>query len=113
MELNRYKRTSKVYSDNDYIVGLKSGDAGTIQSFFYSLCSFTLNDIRWSLMQGRIDYDELVNELYLYMSVDNWHKLETIEKKNNNTLKSWKVSLAWRFFVPKSLRLVFESCPLK
>lgn len=110
MGLNRFKRTSKVFSDNDYIEGLKRGDACTIQSFFYSLCSFTLNDIRWSLMQGRIDYDELVNELYLYMSVDNWHKLDTFEGKNNCTLKSWMVRLAWRFFMQQRPRLLFEGC---
>lgn len=108
MEPNRFKRTSKVYNDNDYIEGLKRSDADTIQSFFYSLCSFTLNDIRWSLMQGRIDYDELVNELYLYMSVDNWRKLDTFKGKNNCTLKSWMVRLAWRFFMQQRTRLLFE-----
>jgi len=111
MELDRIKRTIKTYSDNDYIEGLKSGDAGAIQSFFYALCSFPLNDIRWSLMQGRIDYDELVNELYLYMSVDNWHKLDTFEGKNNCTLKSWMVRLAWRFFMQQRSRLIFEGSP--
>ena len=108
MELNRFKRTNKVYSDNDYIEGLKQSDADTIQSFFYSLCSFTLNDIRYSLMQGRIDYDELVNELYLYMSVDNWHKLDTFEGKNNCSLKSWMVKLAWRFFMQQRSRLLSD-----
>lgn len=113
MELNRFKRTNKTYSDNDYIAGLKRGDAGAIQSFYYSLCSFTLNDIRWSLMQGRIDYDELVNELYVYMSIDNWHKLDTFKGKNNCTLKSWMVRLAWRFFMQQRPRLLFEGCPSK
>lgn len=110
MGLSRLKRTSKVYSDNDYIEGLKRNDTDTIQSFFYSLCSFTLNDIRWTLMQGRIDYDELVNELYLYMSVDHWHKLNTFAGKNNCTLKSWMVRLAWRFFLQQRPRLLFEGC---
>lgn len=111
MGLNRFKSTSKVYSDNDYIEGLKCNDADTIQSFFYSLCSFTLNDIRWTLMQGRIDYDELVNELYIYMSDNNWHKLDTFEGKNNCTLKSWMVRLTWRFFLQQRPRLLFEGCP--
>lgn len=111
MELNRLKRISKVYSDNDYIEGLKRNDTDTIQSFFYSLCSFTLNDIRWTLMQGLIDYDELVNELYLYMSVDHWHKLDTFEGKSNCSLKSWMVRLAWRFFMQQRPRLMFEGCP--
>lgn len=111
MELNRFKRTSSAYSDNDYIEGLKRGDARTIQSFFYSLCSFTLNDIRWSLMQGRVDYDELVNELYLYISADNWHKLDTFEGKNNSSLKTWMVRLTWRFFMHQRSQILFEGYP--
>ena len=111
VKLNRVNKVSKVYSDNEYIEGLKRRDASAIQSFFYSLCSFTLTDICRSLMQGRIDYDELVNELYLYMSLDNWHKLDTFEGKNNCTLKSWTVRLAWRFFMRQRPRLLFEGYP--
>lgn len=110
MEPNRFSKRTKAYSDSDYITGLKEGNTNVIQSFFYSLCSFTLNDIRWSLMQGRIDYDELVNELYLYLSVDGWHKLDTFEGKNNCTLKSWMVRLAWRFFMQQRSRLLFDGC---
>lgn len=113
MKLNRFSKRTKIYSDNEYISGLKRGDADVIESFFYSLCSYTLNDIRWSLMQGCIDYDELVNELYIYMSVDNWHKLDTFKGKNNCTLKSWMVRLAWRFFMQQRSRLLFDGCPLE
>jgi len=109
MELNRFNKRTKVYSDNEYISGLKRGDADVIKSFFYSLCSYTLNDIRWSLMQGCIDYDELVNELYLYMSIDNWHKLDTFEGKNGCSLKSWMVRLSWRFFLQRRNLLFFSA----
>lgn len=108
MELNGFNKRTKIYSDMEYISGLQRGDADVIKSFFYSPCSYTLNDIRWSLMQGRIDYDELVNELYLYLSVDSWHKLDTFEGKNNCTLKSWMVRLAWRFFMQHRTRLLSE-----
>lgn len=108
MELNRFNNQTKAFSDNDYIDGLKHDDSNVIQTFFYSLCNYTLNDIRWSLMHGRIDYDELVNELYLYLSADNWHKLDTFEGKNNCTLKSWMVRLAWRFFMQQRPRLLFD-----
>lgn len=110
MELNRLNKRPNVYSDSDYISGLKGGDSGVTHSFFYMLCAYTLNDIRWSLMQGRIDYDELVNELYLYLSADHWHRLDTFEGKNNCTLKSWMVKLAWRFFMQQRPRLLSEGC---
>lgn len=107
MELNELNKQIE-YSDNDYILGLKSGKSAIVKSFFYTLCSYTLNDIRWSLLQGRIDYDELVNELYLNLSADNWHKLDTFEGKNNCSLKSWMVKLAWRFFMQQRSRLLFD-----
>ncbi len=106
MEYKGISRQNKVYGDKDYIAGLKNGDAGATRSFFYSLCSYTLNDIRWSLMQGRVDYDELVNELYLYLSTDGWRKLDTFEGKNNCTLKSWMIRLSWRFFMQRRNRLL-------
>lgn len=108
MELNRFSKRTKIYSDTEYISGLKRGDSDVIQSFFYSLCSYTLNDIRWSLMQGCVDYDELVNELYIYLSSNNWHKLDTFKGKNNCTMKSWIVRLAWRFFLERRSRLLFD-----
>lgn len=110
MELNWLNKQIKGYSDCEYISGLKGCDTNVIKSFFYSLCSYTLNDIRWSLMLGCVDYDELVNELYLYLSVDNWHKLDTFEGKNNCTLKSWMVRLSWRFFMQQRSRLLFDGC---
>lgn len=101
--------TRSTYSDLEYITGLKAGDSKITHSFFYSLCGYTLNDIRWSLMQGHVDYDELVNELYLYLSLDNWHKLDTFEGKNGCTLRSWMVRLCWRFFLQRRDMLLFSS----
>lgn len=96
------------YSDREYISGLKRGDDSITRSFFYALCSYTLDDIKWSLMQGWVDYNELVNELYLYLSIDDWHKLDTFTGRNNCTLKSWMVRVAWRFFMQQRTRLLFD-----
>ncbi|MDE7135139.1 MAG: hypothetical protein K2N91_00750 [Muribaculaceae bacterium] len=109
MKLDRIIRQNKVYSDHEYLTGLKKGDRDVTESFFYILCSYTLNDIRWSLMRGKLDYDELVSELYLYLSADGWHKLDTFEGKNGCTLKSWMVKLIWRFFMGQRARLLMEA----
>lgn len=91
-------------SDADYIAGLKSGDEKITKAFFYKLCAYTLNDIRSSLMKNAVDYDELANELYLYLSENNWHKLDTFAGLNHCTLRSWMVRLAWRFFMNRRER---------
>lgn len=96
----------KNISDKEYITGLKGSDNRITESFFYGLCSYTLNDIRFSLMQNMIEYDELVNELYIYLSKDNWHKLDTFAGLNGCSLCSWMVRLAWRFFMSRRERLL-------
>lgn len=93
-------------SDTEYIAGLKRSDNHITKSFFYGLCSYTLNDIRFSLTQNVIEYDELVNELFIYLSKDNWHKLDTFAGLNGCTLRSWIVRISWRFFMNQRERLL-------
>lgn len=88
----------KKISDTEYIAGLKSGNNHIIESFFYGLCNYLLNDIKFSLMDGNVDYDELVNELFLYLSKDNWHKLDTFAGINGCSLCSWVTRITWRYF---------------
>lgn len=88
-------------TDADYIRGLKAGDAEITHKFFYELCHYTLNDIRVSLMHKRQEYDDLVNELYLYLSPNQWHKLDTFSGLNGCHLQSWMVPLSWRFFMQR------------
>lgn len=96
----------KNISDTEYIAGLKSGNNHITESFFYGLCNYLLNDIRFSLMNGNVDYDELVNELFLYLSKDNWHKLETFAGINSCSLCSWVSRITWRYYFKQRERLL-------
>lgn len=91
----------KKISDAEYIIGLKSGDNNITTSFFYGFSNYMLNDIRFSLMHNRVDYEDLVNELYIYLSKDNWHKLDTFAGLNGCSLYSWLNRVAWRFFLKR------------
>lgn len=107
---NICRRTWKDITDAEYAAGLKRNDSEIIKSFFYGLCNYLLNDIKYSLMEGRIDYDELVNELYMYLSKDNWHRLDTFAGLNGCSLRSWVTRVAWRFFLKQRDRLLGRSC---
>ena len=96
----------KKISDTEYIAGLKSGNNRITESFFYGLCNYLLNDIRFSLMDGHVDYDELVNELFIYLSTDNWHKLDTFAGINGCSLCSWVTRITWRYFFKQRERLL-------
>lgn len=89
----------KKISDSEYIAGLKSGDNHVTEAFFYGLCNYMLNDIKYSLMDGKVDYDELVNEFFIYLSKDNWHKLDTFAGINGCSFYSWVTRIIWRFFL--------------
>ena len=96
----------KKISDAEYIAGLKRLDNHITESFFYGLCNYLLNDIKYSLMEGNVDYDELVNELFIYLSKDNWHKLDTFAGINGCSLCSWVTRITWRYFIKQRERLL-------
>lgn len=96
----------KKISDAEYITGLKSGGNRITESFFYGLCNYLLNDIKYSLMEGNVDYDELVNELFIYLSKDSWHKLDTFAGINDCSLCSWVTRISWRYFLKQREHLL-------
>ena len=57
-------------------------------------------------MDGNVDYDELVNELFIYLSKDNWHKLDTFRGVNGCSLNTWVTRISWRFFLKQRERLL-------
>lgn len=95
--------------DTDYIDGLKTGYPVVTRGFFYDLCRYPLADITRSLMGGTLDYDDIVNELYLYLSADNWRKLDTFQSLNGCRLSSWVSVVAWRYFMQARPRLLHQS----
>ena len=85
--------------DLRYIAAIKSGDARKTRDFFYSEIIGLLHKIRADVFGYKMDIDEMVNELYLYLSRDGWAKLAGFEAKNGCRLRSWMVPVAWRFFL--------------
>lgn len=100
------KNIRQQISDVEYILGLKSGDNHITETFFYGLCNYMLNDIKYSLMNGNVDYSELVSELYIYLSKDGWHKLDTFAGINGCSLCSWVTRIAWRYFIKQRERIL-------
>lgn len=96
----------KNISDAEYISGLKKGDNHISELFFYGLCNYLLNDVKYSLMDGNVDYDELANELFIYLSKDNWHRLDTFVGINGCSLGTWVTRIAWRYFIKQRERLL-------
>lgn len=104
--MKSYTTQSSLLSDYDYIRGLKNQDNGITHQFFYKEFNFLLNDIKYSLYNGKVGYDELVNELYLELSAENWKRLDSFSGVNGCRLKTWLSVVSWHFFYKRRFRLI-------
>lgn len=91
-------------SDKQIVDGLLAGNNGVVQYFFYKKCSKVFEYIIDSVFDGNVEYDELVSELYIYISEDNWKKLKLF--KYRSSLVTWVSVVATRFFIKKRNELI-------
>lgn len=92
--------------DAGFVQGLKTGDGRVCRRFFYEEIVGILHRIRVEVFDGRVSVDDLVGELYLYLSRDGWAKLEGFEARNGCRLRTWMIPVAWRYFVSIRHRLL-------
>lgn len=93
-------------TDDIFIEALKNGNNEVSRQFFYKEIGGILHKIRMEVFRGNVDFDELVSELYLYLSRDNWTKLDGFDGKNGCRLRTWMIPVAWRFFMSIRERLL-------
>lgn len=93
-------------TDAIFIEALRNGNNEISQQFFYKEIGGILHKIRMEVFRGNVDFDELVSELYLYLSRDNWMKLDGFDGKNGCRLRTWMIPVAWRYFMSIRERLL-------
>ena len=95
--------------DAEIIVGLKSSDSAIrdfyVNRLFYKELKPLLYTIQYSLFKGTVDYDELVNDLYIHLSINNWSALDSYRGDNQARLSSWVSRVAWHYFMNSYRRL--------
>lgn len=95
--------------DAEIIVGLKSSDSAIrdfyVNRLFYKELKPLLYTIQYSLLKGTVDYDELVNDLYIHLSRNNWSALDSYRGDNQARLSSWVSRVAWHYFMNSYRRL--------
>lgn len=95
--------------DAEIIVGLKSSDSAIrdfyVNRLFYKELKPLLYTIQYSLFKGTVDYDELVNDLYIHLSRNNWSALDSYRGDNQARLSSWVSRVAWHYFMNSYRRL--------
>lgn len=100
METDRLTREELIEREKAVIDKICSND-DYAYNFFHEQCRPLISKILWSIYGNNGDYDELVNELYLYLKKPNkegeyWHNLKTFDYRTS--LFDWIKTVAVRHF---------------
>lgn len=94
------------------INGLLAKDNKITRVFFFTKCRPMFHSIIHNVFRDNADYDELVNELYVYLMDKDGRRLRTFgqndaednQQETAFALIKWLKTTAWRFFAEKAER---------
>ena len=86
-------------SDREIVEGILQHDPAVIEYFFIMKCSKLFVYLINSVFDGRVEKEELINELFLYLAESDWKKLR--EFNFQSSLLTWLTVVATRFFIRK------------
>ena len=98
-KIPRYMET-----DSKIIANILSDNEKAIRQFFFEECEPIFLYIIRKVFDCRIEKDELINELYIYLKENEWHKLRQLDC--HNKLKTWVAKVALHFFIKKRDKLI-------
>lgn len=91
-------------TDQQIVNGLINNDAEVIRSFFFNDCSSLFDYILRSVFDWKADKNELISELFIYLSSNDWRKVKQFDYRSK--LTTWLSVVAIRFFQKKRLNLI-------
>ena len=86
-------------SDQHIVDSLLAKDEKVTRDFFYVWCRPLIYSLIRKIFEYEVDYDELVNELYLYLMQDDGRRLRSFEGRSS--IYQWLKCVATRFFLEK------------
>ena len=94
-------------TEQEIIKGLISRDNHITKDFFFVKCRPLFYGVMRSVFDYEVEYDEMVNELYVYLMEDDASKLRNFQYRS--TIYQWLKILALRFFMKKRSQMI-EDC---
>lgn len=93
-----FKRKKFVYeNDLQLVEALKANDEAAIKYVFYDHYRSKLKAIaKFRIKSSPVEYDDLIQELYLYFAKDNWKRLEKYDCKRK--FENWFLTSSSRYF---------------
>lgn len=91
-------------TDKEIIQGLIARDNRVTAEFFFEKCRPLFVSVIKRVFDYEVEYDEMVNELYVYLMEDDAVKLRNFEYRSS--VYQWLKILAIRFFIKKRGRMI-------
>lgn len=95
---------SNIMTDKEIVQGLIERDNRVTEEFLFFLCRPLFLSIIRKVFDYEVEYDEMVNELYLYLMEDDAAKLRQFEYRSS--VYQWLKVIAIRFFIKKRNRMI-------
>lgn len=95
-------------SDQEIIKGLINRDNRVTEEFFFVRCRPLFLSIIGKVFDYQVEYDEMVNELYLYLMQDDAKRLREFEYRS--TVYQWLKVVAIRFFIKRRKQMLENTC---
>ena len=94
-------------TDQEIVKGLIARDNRVTKEFFFDKCRPLFYSIMQKVFDYEVDYDEFVNELYVYLMENDAIKLRNFEYRSS--VYQWLKVLAIRFFIHKRGRMIDDT----
>ena len=91
-------------TDQQIIEALIARDERVTQQFFFRSCRPLFVSIIRYVFSYEVDYDEFVNEFYLYLMENDAYRLRQFQGRS--TIYQWLKVVAIRFFIAKRSRMI-------
>jgi len=98
--------------NKDILDGLFGGDEDILRQFFFEECRPLFTSIINRVFPYHVDYDEFVDELYLFLMENDAAKLRQFEGRSS--IYQWMKTVALRFALKlRKKGVVIDTCPQK
>ncbi len=94
-------------TEQEIIQGLIDRDNQITEDFFFVKCRPLFYSIMRLVFDYEVKYDEMVNELYVYLMEDDASKLRNFQYRSS--VYQWLKILAIRFFIKKRVRMMDDN----
>jgi RNA polymerase sigma factor (sigma-70 family) len=94
----------KSLSDTDLVNQIILNNEEVIEFLFFEKCSPMFNYILTEIFSHKLDKQELISELYLHLSKNDWKIIRSFEGRSK--LTTWLSVVAVRFFIKKRSEMI-------